>query len=885
MEHGVVLKVLILEESNSEIQLIESVLRDSNLFFEAKYGRTEKEFIKHVNRYKPDIILTGVRFSKINLIEILEFLKKNEFNIPIVLLAGELSKLKIEKLLALGIDNFVSKLSLLTLPSIIQKSIELRKSLVEKRKTEELFQSQKARLDSFFENNPEAVIEVGFANEILKINSSASELFELQDLGQKSKKKKFVELVAASDLKAYKEAHSHACRGQKRNLLLHILLGKEKNILLDCKFVPITNQDKIITSILLIGTDVTEKLETKRELSISKSNYTNLISSIDEAVWSVDANFNIIDFNERASNLSKQLKGKKLAVGRSLRDFVLTPDRYAVWFDRYTKALKGEKIIIEDQYIVKDKKYFIHLTLYPLQVENKTIGITILARNISEQKKAEEELKNSERLFRTLSENAPVGIVKFDINGEMFYANNYLIELLETNFDELKGNGWLNFFTVTSDREKFVGQWKLLIERESVYQVSVKLSSKSGRTIWTKIRATLVKTDSETFAVGTVTDISLLKNVNDELQEKQLLLNAIESNSKIGFWVRDLENENFIDWSDANYKIFERDKNLGPMTLLEVINMTHPEDRENVIHAFNIVKNKGVMNVAFRVLCPAGKIKQLHSNGFASLNDTGEVIKISGTTTEISVTEMNDDFEFHNNTLKSVMAVARIGFWERHLKEKTNIWSTEMKKLMNLKESEPPLSLEVHSAMVHPEDREKFIHFHKHPDKNKPGSSIEYRILVNNNKCTHKSYASYYVNPQGEIEKSSGIVIDITKQLKTEKKLIESEKLFYSVLENSPDAIFIEDEDGNILDVNQHACDFQGMSKEILLGKNISDLIPESEHVKVKAEFKRLFNEESSIHKSKAWKGSGEIKNVEIKAVKIIYKNLPALLLNVRVLN
>ena len=884
MEQGVALKVLILEESNSEIQLVESVLLDSNLFFEAKYGRTEKEFIKHANRFKPDIILAGAHFSKINLIEILEFLKENDFKIPIILLAGELTKPKIEKLLALGIDDFVSKLSLLTLPSIIKQLIELRKSQDETIKIEELFQSQKARLDSFFENSPEAVIELGFASDILKINSTALALFEIEDLSHKSKKKKFTELVVSSDLRAYKEAHSHTCRGQKKNLLLHIVLRKGKNILVECKLVPIIDKDQIITSVLLIGIDVTEKVETKRELLISQSNYSNLISSIDEAVWSVDTNFKVIDFNERASDLSKQLIGKKLTVGTTLRDFVITPDRYDIWVERYTTALKGEKIITEDLYTISGRKFYVQLTLYPIKEENKTIGITILARNITDQKKAEEEIIISERLFRTLSENAPVGIVKLDMNGQMFYANSYLIKLLETDFVELRGEKWLNFFTAY-DREKFGEHWKLIIDSENVYQKGVKLTSKTGRTIWTKIRASVVKTDCETLVIGTVTDISLLKSVNDELQEKQLLLNAIESNSKIGFWVRDLENENFIEWSVVNYTIFEREKKLGPMTLLEVINMTHPDDRENVIQAFNHVKNNGVMNISFRVLCPSGKIKQLHSNGFASLNENGEVIKISGTTTEISVIEVNEALEFHNVSLKNVIAVARIGFWERHLKEKTNIWSPEMKKLMHLNESTPPLSLEVHSAMVHEEDREKFINFHKYPDINKSGSSIEYRIMVNNTKCTHKSYASYFVNPHGETEKTSGIVIDITSQLVTEKKLLESEKLFYSILESSPDAIFIEDEDGNILDVNQHACEFQGLTKESLIGKNISELIPESEHINVKAEFKRLFKEETSIHKSKAWKSSGEIKNIEIKAVKIIYKNLPALLLNVRVLN
>ena len=57
-------------------------------------------------------------------------------------------------------------------------------------------------------------------------------------------------------------------------------------------------------------------------------------------------------------------------------------------------------------------------------------------------------------------------------------------------------------------------------------------------------------------------------------------------------------------------------------------------------------------------------------------------------------------------------------------------------------------------------------------------------------------------------------------------ELQERERLFRTVFENSPDAIFIEDLDGNVLDVNPAACRLHGLSHDELIGKNVSALVP-----------------------------------------------------------
>ena len=58
-----------------------------------------------------------------------------------------------------------------------------------------------------------------------------------------------------------------------------------------------------------------------------------------------------------------------------------------------------------------------------------------------------------------------------------------------------------------------------------------------------------------------------------------------------------------------------------------------------------------------------------------------------------------------------------------------------------------------------------------------------------------------------------------------------------AVFEHSPDAIFIEDTEGFVLDVNPAACVLHGMPREELVGKHVLDLVPESERELVAQEF------------------------------------------------
>ncbi len=75
-------------------------------------------------------------------------------------------------------------------------------------------------------------------------------------------------------------------------------------------------------------------------------------------------------------------------------------------------------------------------------------------------------------------------------------------------------------------------------------------------------------------------------------------------------------------------------------------------------------------------------------------------------------------------------------------------------------------------------------------------------------------------NPTGFI----GVVRDVTSRKKVESNLRSSEERLQAIVENAPDAIFIYDNDGNLIYGNRKAEELTGYSKIEFMGKNVFDM-------------------------------------------------------------
>jgi PAS domain S-box-containing protein len=121
------------------------------------------------------------------------------------------------------------------------------------------------------------------------------------------------------------------------------------------------------------------------------------------------------------------------------------------------------------------------------------------------------------------------------------------------------------------------------------------------------------------------------------------------------------------------------------------------------------------------------------------------------------------------------------------------------------------------------------------------------------------------------------------ERIRAEDELRHSQRRFRELFENSPDAIFVEDLQGNVLDANRAACQLHGVNREWLIGKNsIEELVPPERREKVREEFHRLATGQISWIESESRRADGRAVPVEIRVVRVEFDGRPALLFHVR---
>lgn len=107
-------------------------------------------------------------------------------------------------------------------------------------------------------------------------------------------------------------------------------------------------------------------------------------------------------------------------------------------------------------------------------------------------------------------------------------------------------------------------------------------------------------------------------------------------------------------------------------------------------------------------------------------------------------------------------------------------------------------------------------------------------------------------------------------------------ELAATVFEHSPDAIFVEDYEGRILEVNPAACILHNASREELVGKLVADLVPSDVRDVVLAEFEGWISGDLTVYEGTSLRNDGKSIPVEIRGTKITHNQKPALLFHVR---
>ncbi len=267
--------------------------------------------------------------------------------------------------------------------------------------------------------------------------------------------------------------------------------------------------------ILEMGIDVTERHVAEEALHASQANLAALFDSVKDPIWSVDREYRLLAFNRALDAHFQKSYGTAARVGAGPTD-LLPPERASMWPSLYERAIATGAFVQE--YNLPDGRT-LDLALNPIVQEGQRTGVSVFAKDVTEQRQAEAARRESEIAFQTLSELVPQLVWMCAPDGANAYFNQRWVGYTGLTLEESYGAGWSKPFH-PDDREVAKQAWSRAVATGETYKVESRLRAADGSYRWFLMRGVPTRDASGAVTAwfGTCTDIEDLKRAEEELR-------------------------------------------------------------------------------------------------------------------------------------------------------------------------------------------------------------------------------------------------------------------------------------------------------------------------------------------------------------------------------
>jgi two-component system sensor histidine kinase/response regulator len=284
-----------------------------------------------------------------------------------------------------------------------------------------------------------------------------------------------------------------------------------------------------ISHFVAVKSDVTDKRRTEAALQESERRYRLLAENASDVIWALDTNL-------RFTYVSPSVLQARGYTAEEAMELSLAETLPPALLERATKVLAEEldkegrpdsdpfrsRTLEVENYCKDGSTIWTEIKVTLLHDASGTLtGILGVTRDISERKRAEDVLRETEARFRSAFDNAPIGMALVAPEGRWLQVNRALCDILGYSEAELLA-GSFQAVTHPDDLETSVAQAQRVLAGElGFYQNENRYMHKQGHIVWALLSVSLVRdsTGKPLYFVSQVQDITRRKRAEAELQQ------------------------------------------------------------------------------------------------------------------------------------------------------------------------------------------------------------------------------------------------------------------------------------------------------------------------------------------------------------------------------
>ncbi|MUU77486.1 PAS domain S-box protein [Winogradskyella endarachnes] len=478
----------------------------------------------------------------------------------------------------------------------------------------------------------------------------------------------------------------------------------------------------------------------------------------------------------------------------------------------------------------KNKTYWLSVRsegLYDLN--NNLIGFVGICLDITERKKAEEQLKENERYLENILNNIGDPIFVKDDQSRIILANEALSTFFNIKKEDILGKTLAEKFPADA-RNRLLNNDQNILKTGlvNIQEETLNLNNIETRTFITK-KTRFIDSKEKKYIIGVVRDITERKETELKIADMQHKIESAIRIGNIGYWSWEIETDE-VFWSDLMYDIFELERN----TILNyntVLNCVHPEDKDYYDKTTkNRITNKSNKPIDFRILCKNNIVKYITAQTEVILDDQGNAIKFQGTVLDITEKKVAEIELINNEKLfKGLISNSPIVIYQTDKNGACNYINEKWYHLTGQTINEA-LGYGFANA-IHPEDRDRVINKWNNAVKNQENFKTVFRHLKPNGTViwfSNKAVKTYDAN--NKFSGYIGTILNITDAKKAEEIEQKSKQYLNDILNNIGDPVFVKDNQSKLILVNDALCNTFGLQREQIIGKTLGEKIPAKEY-------------------------------------------------------
>jgi diguanylate cyclase (GGDEF)-like protein/PAS domain S-box-containing protein len=569
---------------------------------------------------------------------------------------------------------------------------------------------------------------------------------------------------------------------------------------------------------------VKEQERIKEALKESEERYRAVMEQSVEAIYLYDAETKrVLESNEAFRRMMGYTEEE--LIGRQIYDFI-DHDKENIEANIRRSLQEKRRHIGERRYRRKDGTVIVVDTSASVISYNGKTALCAVSRDITERKRFEEALRESERRFRSLIQNASDVITILEANGTIRYDSPAIERVLGYKPEERVGTSAFEYMH-PDDVERVRRSFVEALDDPGVVRPPIEFRLRHKEGGWRHIEATRTNLLDDPAVRGVVAnsrDVTERKEAEEEVgrlsRRNRLILNSAGE----GIYGLDREGRTtFVNPAAVALTGFEPEELIGEIQH-DIVHHSHPDGTPYLIDECPIF-------MALR----DGKIHRVDDEVFWRKDGTSFPVEYTATpireadeitgavVTFTDVTErkkaekaLKESEELHRAVVEqSVEAIYLFDPDSKRVLETNHAFE----ELIGYT-AEELLGMTIYDFVAHErEDIDRNVRRHVVEERRFVGERVYRR---EDGRLLEVEVSATLIPYRGK-EAVCVVARDVTERKRAEQALKESEGRFRQLFEQSVDALFVHDEEGRIVDCNAEACRSLGYTREELLELSVKD--------------------------------------------------------------